>query len=175
MAVVTRGAADLDALLDGGAAGGAPWWAVAALAVLAVGLVVRVVARRRRARPRPGEIWFARVPFEGSAGSKDRPVLVLAVDRRTCTVARFTSQDQGARHDHRRVPEGVPGLRRTSWVNLRPVRLRRSAMRRRASEPGASLVQWYVDAIGRSTSDRDWDLTGRRGGQRRRGRQPRAE
>ncbi|RYV51426.1 type II toxin-antitoxin system PemK/MazF family toxin [Pengzhenrongella frigida] len=118
--------------------------ALATAVVVLVGLL-----RRRGARPRTGEIWFADVPFEEGSGSKDRPVLVLAVDGRTCTVARFTSQDKGARRDHLRVPAGIPGLNRTSWVSVRPMRLRRSAMRRRTGSPGAPLVSWYDRATGR--------------------------
>lgn len=124
------------------------WWAAAAAAAVVVA-VVREAWRRRKPRPRAGEIWFADVPFEDGTGSKDRPVLVLGVSGRTCTVARFTSQDRGARRDHLRVPDGVPGLRRTSWVDLRPVPLRRSALRRRAGDPGAAFAQWYEDAARR--------------------------
>lgn len=133
----------VDALLE---RHGDLWWAAAALVVL---VVVRAAWHRRKRRPRAGEIWFADVPFEDGTGSKDRPVLVLAVSGRTCSVARFTSQDRGARRDHVRVPEGIPGLRRASWVDLRPVSLRRSAMRRRAGDPGAPFAQWYADAAGR--------------------------
>ncbi|CAN5122922.1 hypothetical protein BH11ACT1_BH11ACT1_04680 [soil metagenome] len=76
-------------------------------------------------------------------------MLVLAVGGRTCTVARFTSQDRGEHRDYVRVPDGIPGLRRTSWVDLRPVSLRRSALRRRAGDPGAALARWYADAARR--------------------------
>jgi hypothetical protein len=133
----------LGALLDGRED---LWWAAAVLVAL---LVVQAAWRRRKRTPHMGEIWFANVPFDDGTGSKDRPVLVLAVSGRTCTVARFTSQDRGARRDHVRVPEGIPGLRRTSWVDLRPTSLRRSAMRRCAGDPGAPFAQWYADAARR--------------------------
>ncbi|HWS58178.1 MAG TPA: type II toxin-antitoxin system PemK/MazF family toxin [Actinotalea sp.] len=135
--------ADPDVLLGGDAR----WIAVALAGVVALS-VVRALVRRSRRRPRPGEIWFAFVPFEDGTGGKDRPVLVLSVEGRTCTVARFTSTDRSARRDYRRVPDGVPGLRRTSWVSLHPVRLRRRTMRRRAGAPGLPLVEWFEDAAG---------------------------
>jgi len=120
-------------------------------AVLAALLVILLAGtvRHRAARPQPGEIWFAQVPFRDGTGSKDRPVLVLSVARRRCTVAQFTSQDQDARRDYLRVPAGIPGLSRSSWVSLRTVRLPRSAMRRRSGAPGAALVNWYVAAAAR--------------------------
>ncbi|MER7106382.1 type II toxin-antitoxin system PemK/MazF family toxin [Streptomyces sp. NPDC000229] len=45
-----------------------------------------------RARPRPGEIWWADVPYEDGPGSKDRPCLVLAVRGDTALVAKITSR-----------------------------------------------------------------------------------
>ncbi|WP_242448319.1 type II toxin-antitoxin system PemK/MazF family toxin [Cellulomonas sp. WB94] len=137
---------DVEALLEGHED---LWWAAAASVAFALA-VIRAAWRRRKRRPRAGEIWFADVPFEDGTGSKDRPVLVLAVGGRTCTVARFTSQDRGGRRDYVRVPDGVPGLRRASWVDLRPVHLRRSALRRRAGDPGVPFAQWYADAAGRT-------------------------
>ncbi|MFI6107933.1 type II toxin-antitoxin system PemK/MazF family toxin [Streptomyces sp. NPDC051310] len=57
-------------------------------------------------RPRPGEIWWADVPYEDGPGSKDRPCLVLAVrDGDAALVAKITS----------RYREGRPGL-----IALRP-------------------------------------------------------
>ncbi|OKK07635.1 hypothetical protein AMK26_00625 [Streptomyces sp. CB03234] len=43
-------------------------------------------------RPRPGEIWWADVPYEDGPGSKDRPCLVLAVRGDTALVAKITSR-----------------------------------------------------------------------------------
>ncbi|WP_188078927.1 hypothetical protein [Actinotalea subterranea] len=125
-----------------GEAGTGQLIAVAAVCVLVLALV-RARGRRGRARPAPGEVWFAEVPFEDGTGSKDRPVLVLAVRGGRCSVARFTSQDRSARGDHRRVPGVVPGLQRSSWANLRPITLRRRAFRRRVAPPDAALVAWY--------------------------------
>lgn len=120
-----------------------PWIPVVVVGAL---LFARLGRRRPRPRPRLGEVWFAQVPFEDGSGSKDRPVLVLAIKGRSCEVARFTSQSKDARRDHVRVPEGVPGLPKASWLNLRPLVLHRSSFRRRLGDPGAAFVVWYRTA-----------------------------
>ena len=121
--------------------------------ILAV-LVLRALAGSRRSRrrrtarrlhPRGGEVWFALVPFADGTGSKDRPVLVLSVGPSTCRVARLTSQDKSGRSDFVKAPEGVPGLRKDSWLDLRPIELPTSALRRRSGEPGEHLVGWYLE------------------------------
>lgn len=99
--------------------------------------------RPRGTRPRTGEVWFAQVPFEEGTGSKDRPVLVLSVVGTTCEVARFTSQDRTGRRDYLRVPQGVPGLPKASWLDRRPITLHPSAFRRYLGEPGEAFVHWY--------------------------------
>ncbi|MGW5306630.1 type II toxin-antitoxin system PemK/MazF family toxin [Streptomyces griseoluteus] len=48
-------------------------------------------------RPRPGDIWWADVPYEDRPESKDRPCLVLSVRGDRVTVAKITSKD----HDRR--------------------------------------------------------------------------
>ncbi|MET9554949.1 type II toxin-antitoxin system PemK/MazF family toxin [Streptomyces sp. NPDC006645] len=48
-------------------------------------------------KPKPGEIWWAMVPFEDGAGAKDRPCLVLSVRGRTVLVAKITSKFHEAR------------------------------------------------------------------------------
>ncbi|XTZ13315.1 type II toxin-antitoxin system PemK/MazF family toxin [Micromonospora echinospora] len=54
--------------------------------------------------PRPGEIWWADVPYVDGTGSKVRPCLVLRADRRGADVLKITSQDKGDRDDHVRIP-----------------------------------------------------------------------
>jgi hypothetical protein len=116
--------------------------------IAALLLLLRLLRRRRprAGRPRAGDVWFAEVPFEDGTGSKDRPVLVLSAAGRSCEVARFTSQDKNGRRDHVRVPQGVPGLPKASWLNLRPMHLPRKAFRRRTGRPGEAFVAWYRDA-----------------------------
>lgn len=125
---------------------------VAGLVLVLVGSLVRTAAARRRRRPAVGEVWFAEVPFADGTGSKDRPVLVLAASGRTCTVVRFTSKDRSARRDHRPAPVGVGGLQRDSWVDLRPLRLPRRALRRRIARPDPALVLWYESESARSVA-----------------------
>ena len=122
--------------------------AVLVVALLLFAVLVRIATGRRHALPRAGEIWFAQVPFEDGTGSKDRPVLVLSVTGRSVMAARLTSQDRSRRSDYLLVPDGIPGLSRRSWVSVRPVRLPRSALRRRTGDPGDALVLWYRDAAG---------------------------
>jgi len=122
-----------------------PPWAWAA----GVAALVLLAARGARRRPRRGEVWFARVPFEDGSGSKDRPVLVLERAGRRYVVARFTSQNQSARSDYVAAPAGTPGLPKASWLSLRPTTLRRSAFRRRTGRPGSAFVRWYDDAARR--------------------------
>jgi len=129
-------------------------FALIAVGVLLVAVLDGLRRWRRRPRPRPGEVWFAEVPFEDRPGGKDRPVLVLDVTGSSCTVAALTSQDRSARRDHVRLPEGVPGVRKASWVRLRPTTLRASALRRRAGDPGEALVHWYERATASRASDR---------------------
>ena len=125
-----------------------PCWTVGVIvAVLVLGWLRRgPAAGSRGSAPQPGEVWFADVPFEDRTGSKDRPVLVLSIGAGGCEIARFTSQDKDARRDHVRVPRGVPGLPKSSWLNLRPTTLPRSAFRRRIGDPGEAFVVWYRDA-----------------------------
>jgi hypothetical protein len=125
---------------------------VGAIALMVLLTLLRVAIRHRRRRPAPGEVWFAQVPFDDGTGSKDRPVLVLSVHGRSHTVARFTSQDRSARRDHLRVPDGLLGLQRSSWVDLRPVVLPRKAFRRRVARPGGATVEWYARESGWSTA-----------------------
>ena len=125
---------------------------VAAVVIGLLVLLLRAAAVWSGPRPAPGEVWFAEVPFADGTGSKDRPVLVLAVQGRACTVARFTSRDRSARRDHRLVPGWLPGLHSASWADLRPIALRRRALRRRVAPPDAALLTWYERESGWSTA-----------------------
>jgi mRNA-degrading endonuclease toxin of MazEF toxin-antitoxin module len=121
-----------------------PWLLV--LAVAAVLLLLRLLSRAGRPAVRRGEVWFALVPFRDGTGAKDRPVVVLDSGPRSCRVVRLTSQDRDERHDHARLPRHLPGLdRRRSWVDLRPLRIPRSALRRRVGDAGDAWLAWYEE------------------------------
>ncbi len=122
-----------------------PEWLVP-LVLVVVAICAPIVRRLLRPRPRPGQIWFAQVPFEDGTGSKDRPVLIVSVSRGTCVVARFTSQDKSARREFALVPVRLD--HRKSWVNLRPAPLKRSALRRRAAAADPELLRWYLGLSG---------------------------
>jgi len=121
-----------------------PWLLV--LVVGAVALVLRLLGRAGAPRARRGEVWFAMVPFRDGTGAKDRPVVVLSARGRRCTVVRLTSQDQDGRDGYARSPGTLPGLDRRGWVDLRPMELRRTALRRRTGDAGAAWLRWYEDA-----------------------------
>lgn len=124
-----------------------PWlWVLVVGAVL---VALRLLSRAGRSThpvstsKRPGEVWFAEVPFRDGSGAKDRPVVVLSTRGRTVTVAELTSQDKSAYRDHVRVPDGLPGLHRTSWVDLQPVDLPVRSFRRRVGDAGPAWVFWF--------------------------------
>ncbi|MGW1111631.1 hypothetical protein ACWD44_10905 [Streptomyces albidoflavus] len=82
-------------------------------------------------RPRPGQIWFAYVPFEEGHDGKDRPCLVLRCGPRAAEVLKITSQDKS------RFPRQYRALRlpgedgRQSWLQLEgPRRIGYDAFRR---------------------------------------------
>ncbi|WP_217623116.1 type II toxin-antitoxin system PemK/MazF family toxin, partial [Streptomyces lunaelactis] len=60
-------------------------------------------------RPRPGEIWWAEVPYEDGPGSKDRPCLVLTVRGGTVQVAKITSKYHDERPGVISLPPGTVG------------------------------------------------------------------
>ncbi|WP_406459444.1 type II toxin-antitoxin system PemK/MazF family toxin [Streptomyces sp. NBC_01622] len=95
------------------------WW-LALAAVMLLALVATLVdgwgrgrrpARKVRGdRPQPAEIWWANVPYEDQPGAaKDRPCLVLAVRRRTATVAKITSKYRDERGGVIALPPGSVG------------------------------------------------------------------
>ncbi|MET7469291.1 type II toxin-antitoxin system PemK/MazF family toxin [Micromonospora sp. NPDC005257] len=64
----------------------------------------RGAGRTGRDEPRPGEIWWADVPYADGTGSKVRPCLVLRVDGQDAEVLKITSQDKSDRDDHLPIP-----------------------------------------------------------------------
>jgi hypothetical protein len=88
-----------------------------------------------RARPQPGEIWWADVPFEDGTGHKVRPCLVLRTHQRQVEVLKITSKDQSARLDHVEIPTRAWDHRAThnSFLDLSdPFRLRDGSFSRKA-------------------------------------------
>ncbi|MEU1211459.1 type II toxin-antitoxin system PemK/MazF family toxin [Streptomyces sp. NPDC005790] len=140
------------------------WWWVALAAVVLLALVATVSDARgrggrgprrpggrarppgrapERARgrphggPRPGEIWWADVPFEDGPGSKDRPCLVLSVRGGTVTVAKITSKRHEERPGVIALPSGAVGDARGRRSFLETDELREvaaSGFRRKAGE-----------------------------------------
>ncbi|MEK0100633.1 type II toxin-antitoxin system PemK/MazF family toxin [Streptomyces sp. NPDC056002] len=103
------------------------WW-LALAAVLLLALVATLVdgwgrghrrpggrtrpprgPRAPGARPQPGEIWWALVPYEDGPGGKDRPCLVLTVRRRRARVAKITSKYHDERAGVIALPPGSVG------------------------------------------------------------------
>lgn len=103
------------------------WWpALAAVVVLALLVALvdgwarsgrparrrppgRPKGRERGGRPQAGEIWWARVPYEGGSGGKDRPCLVLAVHGDSVRVAKITSKYRDERAGVIPLPPGTVG------------------------------------------------------------------
>ncbi|MBX9362020.1 type II toxin-antitoxin system PemK/MazF family toxin [Streptomyces massasporeus] len=103
------------------------WWlALAAVVLLALiatlvdgwGRGRRPSARRLRtaapaatleSRPQPAEIWWADVPYEDEARTKDRPCLVLAVRGERATVAKITTRFRDERSGVIPLPPGSVG------------------------------------------------------------------
>ncbi|MFH9707770.1 type II toxin-antitoxin system PemK/MazF family toxin [Streptomyces luteogriseus] len=103
------------------------WWlALAAVVLLALiatlvdgwGRGRRPSARRDRtaapaappgSRPQPAEIWWADVPYEDEARTKDRPCLVLAVRGERATVAKITTRFRDERAGVIPLPPGSVG------------------------------------------------------------------
>ncbi|MFI5685704.1 type II toxin-antitoxin system PemK/MazF family toxin [Streptomyces sp. NPDC051636] len=65
--------------------------------------------RGQPARPHPGDIWWANVPYEDGRGGKERPCLVLAVRGNRATVAKITSKYHDERSGVIPLPPGSVG------------------------------------------------------------------
>ncbi|MFI7006797.1 type II toxin-antitoxin system PemK/MazF family toxin [Streptomyces sp. NPDC050145] len=127
------------------------WWlALAAVVLLALvatlvdGWGRRGTTERRRTRvprgrraggPQPGEIWWAKVPYEDGPGGKDRPCLVLGVRGSVALVAKITSKYHDERPGVIALPPGSVGDAggRASFLETDELReVGFSAFRRRA-------------------------------------------
>ncbi|MFD3520542.1 type II toxin-antitoxin system PemK/MazF family toxin [Streptomyces sp. NPDC058653] len=91
--------------------------------------------------PKPGEIWWAMVPYEDGSGEKDRPCLVLSVRGRTVLVAKITSKFHEERPGVIPLPPDVVGDTEGRRSYLETDELRRvdsRAFRRRVgtADPG---------------------------------------
>ncbi|WP_432753239.1 type II toxin-antitoxin system PemK/MazF family toxin [Streptomyces sp. JL2001] len=69
----------------------------------------RAPGRRPGSLPRPGEIWWAEVPYEDGPGSKDRPCLVLSLKGDRALVAKITSKYHDERPGVIALPPGAVG------------------------------------------------------------------
>lgn len=121
-------------------------WLVVGVAVLALAVFLWTRLRRPRLRaelpgaawqdrPRPGEIWWADVPFEDGPGSKVRPCVVLRTYRDRCEVLKITSQDQSHRRDHVEIPTRAwdKSADHNSFLDLTgPLKVRHRQFNRRA-------------------------------------------
>jgi hypothetical protein len=93
------------------------------------------------ASPRPGDIWWADVPYEDGTGHKVRPCLVLRTYRSRIDVLKITSQDQSHRTDHVEIPTRTWDRRaeHNSYLDLTgPLTIRHAAFQRRAGTLDAS-------------------------------------
>jgi hypothetical protein len=94
--------------------------------------------------PRPGEIWWAEVPYADGTGAKVRPCLVLRVDGRGADVLKITSQDKSDRDDHVRIPtrDWDRDADHDSFLDIgEPIRVARSAFDNRAGTVAPHL--WH--------------------------------
>ncbi|MEV6166264.1 type II toxin-antitoxin system PemK/MazF family toxin [Streptomyces sp. NPDC052052] len=92
-------------------------------------------------KPRPGEIWWAEVPYEDGPGAKDRPCLVLSVRGDSARVAKITSKYHEGRPGVIALPAGAVGdaRGRASFLEtdeLREVTVRLFRRRVGAVDPG---------------------------------------
>ncbi|WP_285702836.1 type II toxin-antitoxin system PemK/MazF family toxin [Microtetraspora sp. NBRC 16547] len=101
------------------------------------GLPPRQDAGAAGAAQRPGEIWWADVPFEDGPGSKIRPCVVLRTHRDGADVLKITSQDQRHRSDHIEIPTRTwdHNADHNSFLDLSdPIRVATAAFQDRAGD-----------------------------------------
>jgi hypothetical protein len=113
------------------------WWLVLVAALFVVAAVAAAVVARRKPKTavKPGEIWWAEVPYEDGTGAKVRPCLVLRTRKGRVEVLKITSQDQSDRRDHVEIPTKSWDKRAThnSFLDLSdPIPVKPTAFSRRA-------------------------------------------
>lgn len=98
--------------------------------------------------PEAGQVWWAEVPFEEVADSKDRPVLVLSYDGAAGTVLMFTSQDQSGRSNYLYAPasEWNPGGKDGFLKLDRIITVGGAAFRRYGGTPSAGFTHLAANA-----------------------------
>ncbi|MCX4474037.1 PemK-like protein [Micromonospora sp. MW-13] len=102
----------------------------------------RAAERAPAGTPRPGEVWWAEVPYADGTGSKVRPCVVLRADGRGVDVLKVTSQDKSNRDDHVRIPtrDWDPGADHDSYLDIsEPIRITTSALRDHAGRCDPAL------------------------------------
>ncbi|MEU0153662.1 type II toxin-antitoxin system PemK/MazF family toxin [Micromonospora fulviviridis] len=105
---------------------------------------LRDAGRGPASAPRPGEIWWADVPYADGTGSKVRPCLVLRVDGRDADVLKITSKDKSDRDDHVPIPTRSwdPNADHDSFLNIsEPIPLPLAAFEDRAGPCDPNLWQ----------------------------------
>ncbi|QKW17689.1 hypothetical protein HUT16_00185 [Kitasatospora sp. NA04385] len=105
-------------------------------------------------RPRPGQVWYAYVPFEEGGGGKDRPCLVVGAGATGATVLKITSQDKSDFPEHY-WPIANTGWNRSghesSWLqNHTPLRVPYDGFRRPLGLCPADLWREVTDRLGLS-------------------------
>ncbi|WP_436758224.1 type II toxin-antitoxin system PemK/MazF family toxin [Streptosporangium sp. V21-05] len=73
-----------------------------------------------QSRPRPGDIWWAGVPFADGSGGKVRPCLVIRTHPAGVEVLKITSQDKSHRMNCVSIPTAHwdRRARKDSWLDL---------------------------------------------------------
>ncbi|WP_082772326.1 type II toxin-antitoxin system PemK/MazF family toxin [Actinoplanes sp. TFC3] len=90
---------------------------------------------RRKRVPRPGDIWWAQVPYVRGRGSKLRPCVILRNNSDGILVLKITSQNKSHRRDHLLIPtrRWDPYAKKDSYLNLgEPILVPRAEFQRRA-------------------------------------------
>lgn len=103
------------------------------------------VETARPGQVEPGQVWWAPISFEESAGSKDRPCLVLRRDGDRVYVLMFTSRDQSGRVNYVPAPTDLWRAPRESWLRTDRVITVTAADLRRLECPAGPWTQSVVE------------------------------